>query len=292
MTKDVQQGSVWQRVLVKLDRQWTAYLLERRKTRHRRKSGVPARKTTAFVVGCQRSGTNMALRTLGRSLDVDVLEEVDERAFDDRRIRDKAVLASLVEASTAKCVVFKPVCDSHRVAELLAEHALSKSVWMYRRYQDVANSAVERWGDKTRRWLEDLLQGGGDWGVRQWNKEKVTAECVAEVRQACAESLTDHGAAALFWYMRNRTFFEQGLDHHPDVLLVNYEAAVAQAEREFARVCAFLEVGFYPGMVERVFRSSVGKREFPAIAKPIAELCDAMKSRLDAVYQQQVGLGR
>jgi len=279
----LKRAPFFKRVRRRLTRTWAAYTLARRKVRYRRSLGAPSTKTTAFIFGCQRSGTNMTLYTLNRSLDVDSFEESDPRAFTLSRILGKDVRDRLIAQSSARCVIFKPICDSHRVLELLAEHPGSRGIWIYRYYKDVANSAMEYWGDQTRLFIEDLLEGGGDWGRSQWNREKVTDECLAELREACIDGLTPHGACALFWYMRNRTFFDQDLEHTPDVLITRYEDVVTKPEEEFGRMCEFLGVGFDPQAVSKVFKSSVGKRKFPPVGERVEALCEAMWERLNAV---------
>jgi hypothetical protein len=283
MAAGTNQGPFLKRVARKWDRFWTDRKLARRKAVYRRKAGPPVTKTPVFIVGCQRSGTDMAIKTLDHALVVDRFDEYDDRAFDDCRIRDLATRQRLIADSTATFAIFKPVCDTHRVTELLAEHPEGKVIWMYRRYQDVANSSVERWGDRTKEWLVDLLNGGGDWGTRQWNREKITDECLAEVRQACPDNPSPHEAATLFWYMRNRTFFEQQLENNPAVLLACYEETVTRPQEEFTRICRFLDIDFSADLTEKIFASSVRKREFPQISARVEELCNTMQARLDRV---------
>ena len=282
-TRPLTTAPLWTRVRRRYDRAWSGYVLARKKSRHRRQIGMVADKRVAYIFGCQRSGTNMTLRTLDRSLDVDRFEESDPRAFVHCRILGKEVRDALIARSTAKCVLFKPICDSHRVLELLAEHPGSKAVWIYRNYKDVADSAVNYWGDQTQAFIEDLLEGGGDWGQGPWNREKVAQECLSKIREACADGLSPHGACAIFWYMRNRTFFEQDLEHNPDTIIARYEDVVRSPREEFERLCRFLSVGFYPEMVSKVFTSSIRKRPFPAISKRIKTLCENLGQRLDRV---------
>ena len=139
---------------------WYEYSLARRKAKHRRRRPPVQEKTVAFILGCQRSGTTMAQRTLDRLMEVDVFEEHDPRAFNDCRIVGKAVRDALVERSTAQCVLFKPICDSHRAVDLFCEHPGSKAIWIYRDFEDVANSSMYYWGDQTKTYIEDLLDGG------------------------------------------------------------------------------------------------------------------------------------
>ncbi len=263
---------------------WYEHRLAGKKARFRRGRPPVRDKTVAFILGCQRSGTSMVQRTLDRLMEVDKFEETDERTFRDYRIAGKEVLDALIERSTAACVLFKPICDSHRALELLAEHPGSKAIWIYRDYQDVANSSMEYWGDQTKMYIEDLLDGGGDWGVAQWNRETITEDYLREIRRACSEGLCPHGACALFWWMRNRPYFTQHLHDRPDTLLVKYEDAVRKPREAFERMCRFLGLAFDPSIIAHVFASSVSRRERPRISPRIAELCDGMLDRLDAAF--------
>ena len=238
----IRKGSIpkapfWTRLRRRSQRAWSEFRLQRVKAHYRRGIGAGQERTVAFVLGCQRSGTNMVLRILGLSLDVDTVEESDRRCFRESRIMDRQTRNALIARSTARCVIFKPICDSHRAVELFSEHPGSKAVWVYRRYQDVANSAVRYWGDQMQTFIEDLLQGGGDWGIAQWNREKVTDGCIARMKEAAADGLDPYGGAALFWYMRNHTFFDQELKHCPSTTLLRYEHAVTESAREFERLC-------------------------------------------------------
>ena len=285
----IRKGSIpkapfWTRLRRRSQRAWSEFRLQRVKAHYRRGIGAGQERTVAFVLGCQRSGTNMVLRTLGLSLDVDTVEESDQRCFRDGRIMDRQTRNALIARSTARCVIFKPICDSHRAVELFSEHTGSKAVWVYRRYQDVANSAVRYWGDQMQTFIEDLLQGGGDWGIAQWNREKVTDGCTARMKEAAADGLDPYGGAALFWYMRNHTFFDQELKHCPSTTLLRYEHAVTESAREFERLCRFLNIRFEPAMVDKVFPTSLGKHPRPPISRRVERLCDEMMEQLDAAH--------
>ena len=285
LEKSLKQVPFMKRVRQRLKRDWARYKLRRAKSAHRRQRGRVANQQIAFVFGCQRSGTNMALRTLNRSLDVDMVEESDPRCFAHARIMGKDVQDRIIAASDAQCLIFKPICDSHRALELLGDHPGSKAIWIYRDYHDVANSAIEYWGDQTQRWLEDLLAGDGQWGIAQWNREKLTDECLAEVRDAVQDGLNPHGACCLFWYMRNRLFFEQDLANDPRVMLVRYEEVVQHPLEEFERMCRFLDVTVTEQMTANVFASSIRKRPFPEVSPRILTACDQMLARLDEARQ-------
>jgi hypothetical protein len=274
-------------------RQWaTDLILRRRKRAHRQAHSptVPAR--AAFVVGCQRSGTDMVLWRLDRSLDVDRFDESARAAFNDCRIRDVAVRDRLVAASAAKRVIFKPVCDSHNVARLLAEHEGARAVWVYRDFRDVANSAVQRWGNMNLRWVQELARGGGDWGRRQWNRELITPERQQQIEAFCRDDLTPHGAAAVFWYLVNCTFFGQELESDERVILARYEDLVTRPADEFRRLCKFFGVSFQDAIVADVFASSVRHASGQPIAAAVTEACQQVLDRLDQVHAERCGPAR
>lgn len=237
----------------------------------------------AFIVGTQRSGTDMMLWALDKSLDVDRYDENERAAFVDCRIRPLEVRRRLVERSRARRVIFKPVCDSHRARILLDEHAESRAIWGYRDYRDVSNSAVQRWGEMNLEWMREIAAGRGDWGRRQWNRELITPERQARIREWCDDALTAHGAAAIFWWLVNETFFDQGLDRDARVLISNYERLVADAPAGFRRLCAFLSVSYREKVSDGIFQSSVKKRAKSPISAAIERACEEMMSRLDAV---------
>lgn len=287
ITRNSQLLPLPRRLRNKCRRVWSALRLARRKARYRRRDEPVETTRAAFIVGCQRSGTTMALFMLNESLDVDVLNESDARAFVECRIKDIETRRRLLDRSTASCLIFKPVCESHRLNDLLCEHPGSRGIWMYRDYADVANSAVTLWGDTTKRYMLDLFKGGGDWGGYQWNRERINDECLDELRAAAPDDPAPHEAAALFWYMRNRTLFEQPLLHRPDVLIMRYEPLVGDADEGFRRLCAFLDVGFSPRMVRRVSKASVGRKNRPPLCDSVEDLCRGMLERLDAACADQ-----
>lgn len=287
ITRNSQLPPLPSRVRNTCRRVWSALRLARRKTRYRRRNEPVETTRAAFIVGCQRSGTTMALSMLNESLDVDVLNESDARAFVECRIKDVQTRKRLLDKSAANCLIFKPVCESHRLDDLLREHPGSRGIWMYRDYADVANSAVTLWGDTTKRFMSDLFQGGGDWGGYQWNRERIGDDCLDELRAAAPADPTPHEAAALFWYMRNYTLFEQPLRDRDDVVIMRYEPLVRDADKGFRRLCAFLDVGFSPRMVRRVSKASVGRKNRPTLCDPIENLCRKMLQRLDAACTDQ-----
>jgi hypothetical protein len=269
------------RLTDRLQREWTALSLRRRKARYRRGRPAPDTKLAAYLVGCQRSGTDMSLDLLDRCMDVDTFNEDRSAAFHRCRIRDDETIRRLIETSRARCVVFKPICDSHRVSALLSLHGPARAVWIYRDFRGVVNSTVVKWGDANRRHLYHLMAGGGDWGWSQWNREGYPPEALDEVRALVDERLTPHGAAALYWYLRNRCYFDQRLYERDDVAIMRYRRLVTEPLEEFARMCRFLDIEFSEEMASSVHARSLGKGRDVDLSPRISALCAGMLSRLD-----------
>lgn len=240
-----------------------------------------------FVVGCQRSGTDMVLWTLDKSMDVDRYDENQSAAFRDCRIKDREVWERLIRCCRGKRVIFKPVCDSHRTAQLLGEHEDSRAVWVYRDFRDVANSAVQRWAEMNLKWVQDVARGGGAWGRRQWNRELLTPARQEQVEAFCQDDLTPHGAAAIFWYLLNSTLFDQQLESNERVTLARYEDLVSKPTDEFQRLCGFFEIEFTEEMVASIFTSSVRRRSKAPISAAVTEACEELLVRLDRVHAEQ-----
>lgn len=261
--------------------------LWRLKRAYRRNGAACSSPQAAFVVGCQRSGTDMILWTLDKSRDVDRYDEDHRAAFEDCRLRGADVRRRLVADSNARRVIFKPVCDTHRTAALLAEHDGAKAVFVYRHYLDVAKSSVARWKDMHLRWLREVAEGGGDWGRRQWNRELITPQRQAEVIELVGGGIDELRAACVFWYLCNQTFFDQKLNGRADVAVARYEDVVARPAEQFRRLCTFLDVEYRDEMIEGIFTSSARKHTPPA-GDAVLERCEALLARLDAAYKGSV----
>ena len=133
------------------------------KARWRRSHGVPVGTSTAvFLVGVQRSGTNMLVRGLERAPEVAVYNENSRGAFDRFRLRDADVVADLVRRSRHQVVLFKPLCDSHRVPELLdLDVQAAVALWAYRAVDGRVRSALAKFGDANLQALRTIATTGG-----------------------------------------------------------------------------------------------------------------------------------
>jgi hypothetical protein len=248
--------------------------------------GRPESPRALFIVGCQRSGTNMLLRVLEKSLDIWVYAEDNESAFDNCRLRPIEVRKSLIKEAWSEWVVFKSICDSQNIDMLLNDHPQSKAIWIYRQYRDVANSAVKKWGGGQTRLIQNLAIQK-DWN--HWMAERMSAENRALVEEVYHDGISDHTAAALKWFLRNMWYFDLQLDRYPEnVLLVKYDDLVHHSESACGRIFDFLNIPFSPTFVAEIFATSINKNGFPGIDPPVRRKCEELIKQLDERYSQQL----
>lgn len=251
-----------------------------------------------FVVGAQRSGTNMLMDVLEQSLDAWTYNEGEPEAFRKYRLRPAHKIERLVQNSPTPVVAFKPISDSQHTDQLLERHAGSKAIWIFRRYQDVANSALRRWGHlelaRIRRlatkepWTplpeESLTDEQEIFLTRSsWLGERLPAELWRLVNEIYDEGMTDASAASLKWYLRNSLFFSLNLDRNPEsVKLVRYEDLVSNPTAHFGDIFQFLQITFDPSFVSSVVKTSIAKHPFPEIDSRVAALCEDLTRQLES----------
>jgi hypothetical protein len=236
-----------------------------------------------LLFGAQRSGTNMVTHGLAMAPEIQVYNEGDRRAFHRYRIESPARLVGLASRSPHRLVLFKPLLDSHRAKELLDQvewSAPPRALWVYREVGGRARSAVAKFGDSN---LRVLRRRAEEPGFEHWQLGGLGEESAALLDRFDPGSLSALDGAALFWLVRNRIFFEQGLDARDDVLLVSYDRFVADPEPEMARICRFLGFPYTPALVAHVQRRAPAARSRSDIAPPILELCDELMDLLDGV---------
>ena len=238
--------------------------------------------TAVFLVGVQRSGTNMLVRGLERSPEFAVYNENHRAAFSRFQLRPDPVIRRLVEQSRHPYVLFKPLCDSHRTPELLDGLGLQRSpraLWAYRSVDGRARSAVAKFGDVNLRVLRELASGGGR---SRWEAQRLSPDSLQLIAGFDWERMGPFDAAAMFWYIRNRLYFELGLARRPDVLVVSYEAMVAEPEAEMARICEFLGVAYDGRLIAHVKARPRGQSEALQLDPRIRDRCVELAARLEA----------
>ncbi|MBV8160005.1 MAG: hypothetical protein JO265_03680, partial [Acidimicrobiia bacterium] len=188
-----------------------------RKWRWRRSRPVAAGTAMpVWLVGVQRSGTNMVVRGLEESPEVEVHNENDGSVFERFRLRPDPVVRQLVLTSRHRYVLFKPLCDSHRIDQLLSLDTPTpgRAIWAYRGVDGRVCSALAKFGDTNLRVLSDIAAGHG---ADTWQAQRLSDDNLALIGSFDWTSMSPASAAAVFWYVRNSLFFDLGLDRREDV---------------------------------------------------------------------------
>ena len=253
---------------------------------HRAERILPA---PLFLVGVQRSGTNLLAHSLDELPEFQVYNEGNTKAFDHFRIRALSTIEKLVGQSRARFVLFKPLCDSHRTPELL-EHfgTRARAIWAYRNVDGRVRSAVAKFGDTNLRVLRAFAAGEQQRPWNAWQIAGLSADNTAFIRSFDLKDITAESGAALFWYVRNALYFELGLNQRTDTILVNYDEFLAEPERVAIGTCRFLEIPYRKAMIATIDQRRPTQRPPLPIDPRIRERCSALKERLDATCSAQL----
>jgi hypothetical protein len=257
------------------------------KRRWRRAHSLPAgRAMPVFIVGLQRSGTNMLTRGLDRAPEFEVHSENDRAAFDRFLLRPDQTIQRLVARSRHQYVLFKPLCDSHRVDVLLETvraQTPGRAIWAYREVDGRARSAVSKFGRNNLLVLADIAAGRG---ASMWQAQRLTGATLEVISSFDYRTMTPETAAALFWWVRNGLYFELGLDDRPDVILASYDSLLADPRTGMGAVCAFLGMEYRPELVAHIAPRTSGRAPLPIDGR-VRHLCDQLQERLDTTLREQ-----
>jgi hypothetical protein len=254
------------------------------KRRWRRAHRVAPHAVPVFVVGVQRSGTNMLVRGLERSPEFEVRNENDREAFERFQLRPDPVIRALVERSGHRYVLFKPLIDSHRVPQLLDElgtQSPGRAIWAYRHVDGRVRSSIAKFGDSNLQALRRIA--AGDTAI--WQAGGLSTARLETIGSFDLEAMSAESGAALFWWLRNQLYFDLGLDERSDVTLAWYEATVADPEVAIGRICAFLDLPYRPGFAAHIDRRAAGRRPPLPLDPRARALCDALQDRLADAYR-------
>jgi hypothetical protein len=189
---------------------------------------------------------------------------------------------ALVERSSARIALFKPILSTQQSNALLSRFPESKVMFAFRHYYDVINSSILRFGPGN--WLDRVNK----WGVNDFSEfgEYQPPDCTKEtIRTRWKRNLSPADGVALYWLFYNQLYYDIHLDKHKRVLLVNYESIVDDPLPEFTKMSEFLEIKFEPAFVQGVFGSSVRKSTPAEISSDILEECNNLWMRLNTGVQ-------
>jgi hypothetical protein len=264
--------------LVKFGRRWVQAALN---------GGRPDTRL-AFVVGSQRSGTRLPLQVLDSAPEVMTYSEGAAPFFRRVLLEPLDRVEALRRASVFPVIALKPICETHRVHELLDRFPRSRAVWIFRNYQDAVNSASVKWKsgpEAVRRLASAHPESAG------WRAGGLTPARLEMVRDLYSERMTRHEANAVMWYLRNALFFDLSAQARPEVLLVQYEDLVTRPDIAFSRMFGFLEVQLPSGFERRIREPHGATRPFPDISQTIRSLCDDLHARLVEYHSSTAAAG-
>jgi hypothetical protein len=237
--------------------------------------GKTINSTRIFIAGMQRSGTNMVMDILERSLETDTYHERDARAFDNYQMRDRKVIRGLIEQSRAEFFIIKALCESQYLHSLLNDFEPSKALWVVRNYEDAVNSMMISFPGFTKR-IKLIVKDRNSCG---WRSQGMSDETHALLRNFYHDGINEATAAALKWYYRNILFFQQKLDDDDRVKLILYEHLVTNPKEEAKNIFEFLGPKFHSRVVYWVSPRSIRRRPPPEIEPGVKKLCDQLLQR-------------
>jgi hypothetical protein len=240
-----------------------------------------------YIVGLQRSGTNMLARGLDTAPEFEVHNENDRAAFNKYLLRDDAQIRRIVMASKHRFVLFKPLCDSHRVDALLDSldtPSPGRAIWAYRDVDGRARSALSKFGRNNLLVLADIAAGNAN---GMWQAQRLSASTLEQIRSFDYATMTPETAAALFWWVRNGLFFDLGFNRRDDVLLTSYQELLASPAIAMQGICRFLGLEFRDELIAHIApRGGSGARPLD-IDPRVRVLCDQLQDRLDEALRLQ-----
>lgn len=238
-----------------------------------------------MIIGCQRSGTTMLTYAFEKDDDIKVYGELDTRIFvpeTNYRIRDLNYVNNIIKRSPYPFVVLKPLVESQNTPDLLTTFPEAKAIWMFRHFKDVARSNLKRFGVRNGITnLKPIVQNE----TSNWRADKVPADVKDLVLTHFSDDMAPHDAAALFWYVRNRIFFDLALYEREDIIMCQYRDIVQNPLAVTRAIYSFIDAPF-PGdhIVEDVHASSIGRGSEIELSPEIEVLCEEMFDRLKIAY--------
>jgi len=199
-----------------------------------------------LIFGCQRSGTTMLQQTVfDKSWRVLIIEEHDRRLVgtagphDETRWQDYATVVQRLRRIPFEVVVAKPLVESSQAVELMDAAVPVRAIWMLRRYDAVSRSNIKKFGlENPYRDLQPFCEND----PQNWRSRGATEETRDTVASLLGEGLSPLDAGALFWWARNRLYFDQQLQTDDRIRVLRYERACNQPEAVVDALSAYTGV--------------------------------------------------
>lgn len=243
-----------------------------------------------IILGCQRSGTNALIGCFEDDRDAKVFPEFsalnlpsgklsarDSIRFT-LRLRPLDQVAARIDRLRYPLAVLKPLVESRYIGELLEEVPRSRVVWLFRHYQDVAESNARTFGAQIHR---DNLAPIAAGDPSNWRSEGVSTEVRETVARHYHPDMDPIDGGAMFWWARNRLLFDEGHESDPRVRALQYAHFVADPANVLIELYEHAGVPF-PGedIARSVTPKFMGRGTGHGISPEIQGLCEQLWERL------------
>jgi sulfotransferase family protein len=266
-----------------------------------RSGRLPSR--ALFILGSQRSGTTLLVDTLDRDWRVKTFGEFSgvNRSAAGRRpwsvrsesrysIRMKPLdeVAAKLERCPYPLVVLKPLVESQKAPAILRMIDRAVCVWVFRHYRDVARSNVKLFTPEVTRFnLEPMVREKSD----NWRGELVPEDVRDLIARHYSPDMNPFDGGALFWFARNRLFFDLELASEERVMPLKYEDLVTDPERSLRRLYRHAGIVFPGrGIAEGIHPSSIGLGRELELSAEIERACEQLWSELNAAYESRLAV--
>ena len=258
-------------------------LLMYRKKLWQRRNSRQGSQQVVLVGGVQRSGTTMLMTFLERLFETEVYYERDPRVFDGYLLREpKAVLESFSTTSAHHPVV-RVQFDFEKMGSYIDSFMPSKSVYIFRRYENVVSSYLRTWpGGRNK---VDSVATNREWDG--WQGQGIRDAVYEELRSLYRPDLNDASVIALFWWYRNEMYFDLSLHEDPRVLPISYEAFVPDPSGSGRELTEFIGARFRAAAANAIYSSSLRKPVGLDIDPKIVERCERMYARLEESWKNR-----
>ncbi len=180
-----------------------------------------------FIFGCQRSGTTHLEKLFRADPRSAVFSEFSLLSIAPNKTvwRPLPEVATLLKMQSGAYTVARSLLFSHRAKEAVDNVSLSSAIWIFRSAEDVVDSMVRKWGPDFKDVSEPVESNSeGNWELQHlW--ESICQE-VIEAHGKASAMATDQGVKdsyALYWYYRNKDYFDSDMENDPRILLFEYE---------------------------------------------------------------------
>jgi len=235
-----------------------------------------------LIMGCQRSGTSMLMRTFDWHGQTKVYRELSE-VFDDMRLIDDKKVFDHFNETGAPMVVAKPLLDSQKFQHYLDLDQRIKVLWPYRHYKSVAKSNLRKFGNNNgKRDLSFITENH----PTDWRNEFVSESDRELVKRLLDSGISDLDAAALFWYLRNKLITECRDLNLMRIKCIKYETITQQPSKAFSSIFRFLNQDIESLKLEEIHTNPKSSKKAIELNEEIEQLCQGVYEQIEQLAAQ------